>query len=52
MLRILEKSTPAGVTINIVPHEDFHEEQRYIPDSELITLKQELDEMGGPSKKK
>lgn len=52
LLRVLEKCTPAGIFINIVEHEEYHEENRYIPDSELNTLKQTLDEMGGPLKKK
>ncbi|CAH0560482.1 unnamed protein product [Brassicogethes aeneus] len=52
LLRVLESSTPPGVTIKVLPHEDDHEEVRYVPDSELLQLKHELDELGGPSKKK
>ncbi|XP_017784361.1 PREDICTED: uncharacterized protein LOC108568025 [Nicrophorus vespilloides] len=50
LLRALEASTPMGVSIAVVNHEDYHEEVRYIPDKELLELKQELDEMGGPRK--
>lgn len=52
LLRVIEATLPIGVTANVVPHEQYHEEDRYIPDSELNKLKDELEEMGGPSKKK
>jgi hypothetical protein len=52
VLRALEASTPAGVTVHVVPHEEWHEEVRYVPDTELKALKQELDDLGGPLKKK
>lgn len=48
----MEASLPMGVTLNIIPHEEYYEEMRYIPDTELKQLKQELDDMGGPLKKK
>ncbi|KAK4887640.1 hypothetical protein RN001_003911 [Aquatica leii] len=51
LLRILDSSIPSGVTIKVLPHEEYHEEVRYVPDLELATLKQQLDDMGGPSKK-
>ncbi|ERL94513.1 hypothetical protein D910_11790 [Dendroctonus ponderosae] len=52
LLRVIEATLPVGVTANVVPHEEYHEEDRYIPDSELNKLKYELEEMGGPLKKK
>ncbi|KAL3265415.1 hypothetical protein HHI36_009619 [Cryptolaemus montrouzieri] len=52
LIRAIEASQPMGVTVNIIPHEPYHEEARYIPDNELKQLKQELDDMGGPLKKK
>ncbi|KAJ8984572.1 hypothetical protein NQ317_006034 [Molorchus minor] len=52
VLRMLESSLPAGVTVNVKPHDPSDEEVRYIPDSELITLKDELDTLGGPKSKK
>ncbi|KAJ8938731.1 hypothetical protein NQ318_005586 [Aromia moschata] len=52
ILRAIESSLPAGVTVTVRPHEDSDEEVRYIPDSELNTLKQELEDLGGPSRTK
>ncbi|XP_057671966.1 39S ribosomal protein L48, mitochondrial [Diorhabda carinulata] len=52
VIRAIEASLPAGVTVQIRPHEDSDEEVRYVPDVELNTLKSELEEMGGPSKTK
>ncbi|KAF7280257.1 hypothetical protein GWI33_006253 [Rhynchophorus ferrugineus] len=52
LLRVIEATTPVGVSINIVQHDDHYEEDRYIPDTDLLALKQELDDIGGPSKKK
>lgn len=51
LLQAVEAAIPTGVTVNVVPHEEDHEEIRYVPDHELIKLKQELDHMGGPRKK-
>ncbi|KAF5300027.1 hypothetical protein FQR65_LT09284 [Abscondita terminalis] len=51
LLRVLDSSVPSGVTVKIHPHEEYHEEVRYVPDLELASLKQQLDDMGGPSKK-
>ncbi|KAJ8963940.1 hypothetical protein NQ314_005271 [Rhamnusium bicolor] len=52
VLRAIEASLPTGVTVEVRPHEESDEEKRYIPDSELNALKQELDDLGGPSKTK
>ncbi|CAH2013696.1 unnamed protein product [Acanthoscelides obtectus] len=52
IIRVIEAGLPAGVSVNIRPHEEADEENRYIPDSELNALKSELEELGGPSKKK
>ncbi|XP_025837502.1 uncharacterized protein LOC112906791 [Agrilus planipennis] len=51
-LRLIKSSLPAGITVEVVNHEDFHEEIRYVPDKELLDLKQQLEEMEGPPKKK
>lgn len=45
LLRALDASIPEGVTVQVVPHEEYHEEVRYIPDLELHTLKQQLEEL-------
>ncbi|KAG5889273.1 hypothetical protein JTB14_007035 [Gonioctena quinquepunctata] len=50
VMRAIEASLPAGVTLEIRPHEEADEEVRYVPDKELHSLKQELDELGGPSR--
>ncbi|KAJ3658183.1 hypothetical protein Zmor_009939 [Zophobas morio] len=52
ILRALEASTPSGVTVHVLSHEEWHEEVKYVPDTELKQLKQELDDLGGPLKKK
>jgi len=52
LYRIIDASLPVGVTAQVVNHEEHYEEERYIPDSELNKLKDELELMGGPSKKK
>ncbi|EFA01967.1 large ribosomal subunit protein mL48 [Tribolium castaneum] len=52
ILRALEASTPSGITVHVRPHEEWDEEIRYVPDTELKQLKQELDDLGGPLKKK
>lgn len=48
----MEAATPSGVSIEIVKHEDYHEDVRYVPDKELLNLKQELEDMGGARKSK
>ncbi|XP_028155264.1 39S ribosomal protein L48, mitochondrial [Diabrotica virgifera virgifera] len=50
VIRAIEASLPAGVTAHFRQHEEADEEVRYIPDAELNTLKQELEDLGGPSK--
>ncbi|KAJ8919318.1 hypothetical protein NQ315_003902 [Exocentrus adspersus] len=52
VIRTIEATLPAGVSLNVRPHEEADEEIRYIPDSELNSLKQQLDDLGGPAKTK
>lgn len=52
IIRAIEACLPAGVKVQIRQHEETDEENRYVPDRELNTLKEELEIMGGPSKKK
>lgn len=52
LIEIIEDTLPAGVKVSIHKHTEEHETLRYIPDNELKTLKSQLDEMGGPKKKK
>ncbi|CAG9865326.1 unnamed protein product [Phyllotreta striolata] len=49
VIRTIEASLPAGVSAEIRPHQETDDEIRYIPDAELNTLKQELEDLGGPS---
>ncbi|KAK9891577.1 hypothetical protein WA026_015535 [Henosepilachna vigintioctopunctata] len=51
-IRAIEASQPIGVTVNIIRHEPYHDEVRYVPDDDLKQLKQELDDLGGPLTKK
>ncbi|XP_025196466.1 uncharacterized protein LOC112595453 isoform X3 [Melanaphis sacchari] len=52
LIEVIEDSMPAGVKASIHRHTDDHETLRYIPDNELKTLKEQLEEMGGSRKKK
>lgn len=42
---VILSSLPAGVKVSIHPHEEQHNEIRYIPDFELMALKSQLKEM-------
>ncbi len=52
LLRLAQAAQPEGVSITVEEHIDEHEEYRYVPDKDLNELKQQLDDMGGPSTKK
>lgn len=52
LLRLAQAAQPEGVSITMVEHLDEHDENRYVPDNDLKELKNQLDEMGGPVKKK
>lgn len=52
LLRLAQAAQPEGVSISVVEHTEEHEEYRYVPDKDLNELKHQLDEMGGPTKKK
>ncbi|XP_047520068.1 uncharacterized protein LOC125059617 [Pieris napi] len=54
LLRVSRALLPEGCTLNVHEHTIEHEDIRYVPDNELLTLKQQLDDMGGsrPEKKK
>lgn len=49
---VLHNSLPEGVQLSIHPHEQVHDEVRYIPDVELIQLKTQLEDMQNPNKGK
>lgn len=52
LLRLAQAAQPEGVSITVVEHVDDYDEYRFVPDKDLNELKQQLDEMGGPLKKK
>lgn len=52
LLRVSRALLPEGCTLNVHEHTPEHEEVRYVPDNELLDLKQQLDEMGGAREKK
>ncbi|XP_035227667.1 39S ribosomal protein L48, mitochondrial-like isoform X1 [Stegodyphus dumicola] len=45
---VIQSSLPIGVTVSIHPHEEKHDEIRYIPDFELLALKGQLKELTDP----
>ncbi|XP_013191132.2 large ribosomal subunit protein mL48 [Amyelois transitella] len=47
LLRVARASLPEGCTLNVQEHAVEHEEIRYVPDNQLIELKQQLEDMGG-----
>lgn len=51
-LRMVQESTPEGVTIKADVSNDEDQKIRFIPDNQLLSLKQQLDELGGPRDKK
>lgn len=52
LLRIAQAGLPEGVTLNVVQHDHQHDEIRYVPDTKMKELKEELQDLGGPRKKK
>lgn len=51
-LRMISAATPEGVTMNIMEHQPEHDEIRFVPDTELKQLQEELEELGGARKQK
>ncbi|CAK1601032.1 unnamed protein product [Parnassius mnemosyne] len=47
LLRVTRATLPEGCTLNVHEHTVEHEEIRYVPDNQLLELKQQLEEMGG-----
>ncbi|CAK1540525.1 unnamed protein product [Leptosia nina] len=54
LLRVSRALLPEGCTLNVHEHTIEHEDIRYVPDNELLDLKQQLEDMGGarPEKKR
>lgn len=49
-LRFVQSGLPEGVKLSVLHHTDLIEESRYVPDKELLELKDQLDKAGGPLK--
>lgn len=47
-VRIIQTALPEGVTLSILEESDEENEKRYMPDKDLMDLKAQLDELGGP----
>lgn len=50
-LRLAQAGLPQGVSIDVVDYMPEQEKARYVPDRELLELKDQLEDMGGASKK-
>lgn len=51
-LRLVQAALPEGITLNVVEHQPEFDEIRYVPDTDLKQLQDELDELGGARKSK
>lgn len=47
-LRFIQSGLPEGVTLNVCHHTEDIEEARFVPDKDLLELKAQLNEAGGP----
>uniref|UniRef100_A0A336MCA6 CSON014989 protein n=1 Tax=Culicoides sonorensis TaxID=179676 RepID=A0A336MCA6_CULSO len=52
LVRIIQAGLPEGVKFTLMEHTELHEQERYVPDKELLQLKDELDSIGGPRAEK
>ncbi|XP_059613991.1 uncharacterized protein LOC132260085 [Phlebotomus argentipes] len=50
LLRVLQAALPEGVTLEVLEHSDEQEEIKYVPDTELLQLKAQLEDMRKPKK--
>lgn len=48
-LRYIESALPEGVCLSVVHNTEKIEESRYVPDKNLLDLKTQLEEAGGPT---
>lgn len=51
-LRLIQAALPEGVTLNVAEHDKSVDEIRYVPDTTLKELKEELDELATGREKK
>lgn len=52
LTRIIQAALPEGVKFSVMEHTELHDKDRFVPDQELLQLKQDLDDIGGPLEKK
>lgn len=52
LLRLAQAGLPEGISFEVVEHCPEHDEIRYVPDRELLELKDQLEEMGGARRPK
>lgn len=52
LVRVIQAGLPEGVKFSLMEHTELQEQDRYVPDKELLQLKQDLDDIGGPIEKK
>lgn len=52
LARIIQAGLPEGVRFSVMEHTELHDKDRYVPDRELLQLKHDLDEIGGPLEKR
>jgi large subunit ribosomal protein L48 len=52
LFEVLQTALPEGVSMTVHEHKEEYEEMRYIPDVQLLELKSQLEELGGPTVKK
>jgi large subunit ribosomal protein L48 len=52
LFEVLQTALPEGVSMTVHEHKEDYEEVRYIPDVQLLELKSQLEELGGPNVKK
>lgn len=51
-LRLIQTALPEGVTLKVVQHKPEIEEVRFVPDTQLKELQEELEDLGGARKMK
>ena len=49
-LRLAQQGLPQGVDLSVVEHSEEMDEARYVPDRELLELKNQLEDMRKPKK--
>ncbi|XP_014249134.1 39S ribosomal protein L48, mitochondrial [Cimex lectularius] len=52
LIELLQCALPQGISFHLHLHEEEDDVKRYVPDMELSELKTQLEELGGPVKKK